>query len=74
MEHSEDEKNRSGRYALQCFTPEKEKREHPETWRGFTARPRIIYKGLWVMSKDFGTLLECTHAIIQEGGGDECPF
>ena len=66
--------NRSGRYALQCFTPEKEKREHPETRGGCTVRVRIVFKGLWLMGKDYGTLFECTHAMIQEGGGDECPF
>ena len=70
MENSEDEDEQIGEvYALQCFTSDKEKTEHPETWRGCTARPRIIYKGLWVMGKDVGTLLECTHAIILEGGG-----
>ena len=26
--------NRSGKYALQCYTPDKEKRHHPEDWRG----------------------------------------
>ena len=66
--------NRSGRYALQCFTPGKEKREHPENWREGTARPRIMFKGLWLMGREYGALLECTHAIIPEGGGDECPF
>ena len=26
--------NRAGRYALQAYTPTKEKRDHPESWRG----------------------------------------
>ena len=26
--------NRTGRYALQAYTPNKEKRDHPESWRG----------------------------------------
>ena len=68
--------NRSGRYALQCYTPDKEKRDHPEDWRGTKIQPRIVFKGLWLMgNRDFGCLMECTHALVQEGGcNDECPF
>jgi hypothetical protein len=68
-------KMKSGRYALQCYTPDKEKRDHPEDWRGTKISCRVIFKGLWVMGKDFGCLMECTHALVQEGGcNDECPF
>ena len=66
--------NKSGRYALQCYTPEKEKRDHPETWRGCSVQPRICLKSLYIMGKDFGPVLDCTHALMQESGGDECPF
>ena len=67
--------NRSGRYALQCYNSEKEKRDHPENWRGTQIQPRILFKGLWLMGKDFGCLMECTHALVQDGGStDECPF
>ena len=66
--------NKSGRYALQCYDSELEKRPHPETWRGCSVRPRLVFKGLWVMGKDFGTILECTHALIEEGTNDTCPF
>ena len=66
--------NKSGRYALQCYDPELVKRPHPEMWRGCSIRPRLVLKGLWVMGKDFGTILECTHALVREGAGDACPF
>ena len=66
--------NRSGRYALQCYTNDKEKCPHPETWRGCSIMPRLIFKGLWVMGKDYGALLECSHVVVQEGGDDECPY
>ena len=67
--------NRSGRYALQCYTPDKEKCAHPETWRGSQIQPRVLFKGLWLMGRDFGALMECTHTLVQEGGcNDECPF
>ena len=67
--------NRSGRFALKCYTPDREKRPHPETWRGSSIRPRLIFKGLWIMGKDFGALLECSHAVVKESGDDDhCPF
>ena len=67
--------NRSGRYALQLYDPSLDKRPHPETWRGSSICPRLVFKGLWIMGKDFGCLMECTHALVQEGGcNDECPF
>ena len=66
--------NKSGRYALQCYDSEHEKRPHPETWCAFSVRPRLVFEGHWVMGKDFGTILECTHALIQEGTNDVCPF
>ena len=66
--------NKYGRYAVQCYDTEKEKRSQPDTWRGCSIRPRIVWKGLWVMGRDFGSILEVTHCIVQEGGGDSCPF
>ena len=66
--------NRTGRYALQAYTPEKEKRCHPETWRGCSIQPQITFKGLYVMGREFGPVLETTHAIVHESNGDECPF
>ena len=66
--------NKSGRYAMQCYDMAKEKRSQPDTWRGSSIRPRIVWKGLWVMGKDFGSLLEVTHGLVQEGCGEECPF
>ena len=67
--------NRSGRYGLQCYSSDKELRTHPDTWRGTQIQARVVFKGLWIMGKDFGCLLECTHALVQDGGSnDECPF
>ena len=67
--------NRAGRYALQLYTPEKERRCHPDAWRGCRVQPLITLKGLWLMNKDFGPLLKVQHAILEEGGhGDDCPF
>ena len=66
--------NRAGRYALQAYTPTKEKRNHPESWRGCSIQPQITFKGLYLMGREFGPVLELTHAIVHEAKGDECPF
>ena len=67
--------NRSGKYALQCYNSDKERCVHPDTWKGVKIQPRIAFKGLWIMGKDFGAMMECTHAMVEEGGDTgECPF
>ena len=66
--------NRSGRYALQCYDSNLEKVPHPENFKSCPIRPRLVFKGIWIMGKDFGTILECTHAVVKEEGNDDCPF
>ena len=69
-----DKMNRCGRYALQCFTPEREKRAHPESWRGGTLQAQLSFKGLFVMGRDMVPVLEPTHAIVQESKAEICLF
>ena len=67
--------NKAGRYALQRYTPEKEKRQHPNNWRGCAIQRRICCKGLYVMGREFDPIFERTHVLLKESGGeDECPF
>jgi len=66
--------NRSGRHAMQCYDTEKALRNHPSTWRGCSVRPRIVFRGLWIMGKDFGSIMELTHAVVQEDQPSDCPF
>ena len=67
--------NLSGKYALQCYTEEKEKRDFPEAWRGCHVQSRLVFRGIWVMGKEMGMLLDTTHVLMQEGRNeDECPF
>ena len=66
--------NKSGRYALQCYDTEKEKRSQPDTWRGCSIRPLLVLRAVWVMGRDFGSIIECSHCCVRECGGDECPF
>ena len=66
--------NKSGRCALQLYGLDKEKRAHPDTWRGCQIRPRLVFKGLWLMGKDMGALLELTRGLLQEESSDERPL
>jgi hypothetical protein len=66
--------NRVGRCSVICYTPAKEKRDQPAAWRDVTIQPRIVFKGLWLMGRDFGPILETTHVMIHKGDADECPF
>ena len=66
--------SRNGRYALQAYTPDKQKCDHPASWHGCHIQPQITFKGLYLMGREFGPVLECTHAIVHESKGDECPF
>ena len=52
--------NKSGRCALQCYTPDKVKRDHPMVWKDCLIQPRVIFRGVWIMGKDMGMLLECS--------------
>ena len=67
--------NKSGKYAIQCYTTDKVKREHPMVWKDCLICPRLIFRGVWIMNKDMGVLMECSHGLIKEGGNnEECPF
>ena len=66
--------NKVGRYALQCYDADRKKRDMPESWRGCCIVPRLVFKGLYVMGKDFGPIVECTHGIVFDDIGHACPF
>ena len=66
--------NRSGRYGLQCFTPNRDKCPHPEIWRGCSVQISLTMKCLFLMGREFGPVLEATHVILHESKDAECPF
>ena len=65
--------NLSGRGAVRCWDLEKKPREQPESWVTCTVQPRITLKSIWLMSKDWGCLLECSDLMVDEAVQD-CPF
>ena len=65
--------NLSGKNAVRCWTEDKELRPMPLEWVQCSVQPRILVKGLWVMSKEIGVLLEASDVLVQEAERS-CPF
>ena len=65
--------NFTGRGAVTCWDEQKAKREPPEDWTACSVKPRLQIKGLWIMSREFGLLLEMDAAMIEEFSV-ACPF
>ena len=65
--------NVAGKGAVRLWTPSGQRREPPERWTMCSARPMILFKGLWVMGRDFGILAETTDVQLEERGM-LCPF
>ena len=65
--------NIEGRNAVQCWTPNKVKRSLPESWRDCKITPKLYFKGLYVMGRDMGAVIELTHATVEELE-QQCPF
>ena len=65
--------NIAGRNAVQCWTKDKVKRSRPESWRDCKITPKLHFKGLYVMGRDMGAVIEVTHAMVEELE-QHCPF
>ena len=65
--------NFTGKGAVQCWTAEKAKRELPEDWTACSVKPRLQIKSIWLMSREFGLLLEMSDALL-EVVSVACPF
>ena len=65
--------NLSGPAKVRCWSPEKTPREMPLDWSMADVSPRLQIKGLWVMAREFGLLVEMTDALIEERSV-VCPF
>ena len=65
--------NIAGKNAVTCWTPDKVKRSLPESWRDCKITPKLHFKGLYVMGRDVGMLIDVTHAKVEELV-QQCPF
>ena len=58
--------NLSGRYAVQCWTPQGEPREPPPDWQNIPLEPQFVVRNLWLMGNSFGLLLEVSDCKITD--------
>ena len=65
--------NLAGPHTVQCWTNFKELRSLPDCWRSCKVKPMLYFKSIYIMGKDLGPIIECTHAMIEETT-PECPF
>jgi hypothetical protein len=65
--------NIAGKNAVRCWDENKKPRPPPEDWTLCDVQPCLQIKGLWVMSKDFGLLIEMSDAQVGESSL-MCPF
>ena len=72
--HLRAKMNLAGRNGVRCWDAESRlQRKAPEDWTVCEVQPSLEIKGLWLMSKDFGLLLEMTDCLINETS-TLCPF
>ena len=65
--HLKAKMNSSGRLAVRCWNAETQAKVNlPEDWTAVDVQPSLQVKGIWIMNKDFGLVLEMTDAIISE--------
>ena len=71
--HLRAKMNIAGKGAVKCWDTNKMPREQPMDWTMCEVQPCLHIKGLWVMSKDFGILIEMHDAMVSESS-QLCPF
>ena len=71
--HLRAKMNLAGRNGVKCWDENKKARKLPDDWTYCEVEPSFVIKGVWVMNKDFGLLIEMTDALISESS-TLCPF
>ena len=67
--------NLTGRNGVKCWDAETRAiRKQPEDWTMCEVQPVFEIKGLWIMARDFGLLVEMTDALISSESTVSCPF
>ena len=68
--------NLSGRGQVKYWDSQSMPCKAPESWIGYSIKPRVVVKCLWLMPKEFGCLFECTDVLINEACPETfvCPF
>ena len=71
--HLRAKMNLAGKGQVKCWDENKRPRQPPDDWTLCEVQPCLQIKGLWVMSKDFGLLIEMADALVSESS-QLCPF
>ena len=71
--HLRAKMNIAGKSGVRCWDADKKPRAAPEDWTLCEVQPCLHIKGLWVMNKDFGLLIEMADALVSESS-QLCPF
>ena len=65
--------NLAGRGQVRLWDAEKQSCGAPVSWVGASVTPKIAFRSLWVMSKEFGCLLDASDVML-DVAACECPF
>ena len=65
--------NLQGRGEVKLWNKDKTRREPPVSWLECRAQPKVTVRGLWMMSKELGLLMEASDILLDEAP-QECPF
>ncbi len=71
--HLRAKMNLAGKGQVKCWDLNKMPRPAPEDWTICEVTPCLHVKGLWVMNKDFGLIIEMADALVVESS-QACPF
>ena len=72
--HIKAKMNIAGKNSVRCWDAEtRAQKKQPEDWTMCEVQPSFHVKGVWVMNKDFGILIEMTDALTIERS-NICPF
>ena len=71
--HLRAKMNLAGKGQVKVWGEDKKPRQAPDDWTTCEVHPCLHVKGLWVMSKDFGVLIEMHDAMVSESS-QLCPF
>ena len=65
--------NVAGRNMVRCWDLAKNPRDLPASWITCAVSPKLTLRSLWMMSKEFGVLIEASDVLVDEAA-EECPF
>ena len=71
--HLRTKMNLAGKSQVRCWDESRKPRPAPEDWTLCEVQPCLHIKGLWIMNKEFGLLIELADALVSESS-QLCPF